>query len=128
VDAAQSLAVLLSLWGHEVHAAHDGAAALEAAQAWQPEVVLLDLGLPGMDGYEVARRLRAAPGSARPLLVALTGHAQEEDRRRSQDAGIDRHLVKPVEPETLEVLLAQSEWLRGDTLVEAAQVSGEAAA
>src|SRR5262249_18028864 len=105
VDAAQSLAVLLNLWGHEVYTAHDGAAALEAAQPWQPEVVLLDRGLPGMDGYEVARRLRAAQGSAGPLLVALTGYAQDEDRRRSQDAGFDRHLVKPVDPEILEALL-----------------------
>jgi signal transduction histidine kinase/CheY-like chemotaxis protein len=128
VDAAQSLAVLLNLWGHEVCTAHDGTVALEAAQAWRPEVVLLDIGLPGMDGYEVARRLRALQCPARPLLIALTGHAREEDRRRSQDAGFDRHLVKPVDPEILEVLLAQSEWLGRETVGEAARILGEAAA
>jgi signal transduction histidine kinase/CheY-like chemotaxis protein len=128
VDAAQSLAVLLNLWGHEVCTAHDGAAALEAAQAWQPEVVLLDIGLPGMDGYEVARRLRAAQGPARPLLVALTGYAQEEDRRRSREAGFDRHLVKPADPETLEVLLAQSEWRGAEAAVAVTPTASEPAA
>jgi signal transduction histidine kinase/ActR/RegA family two-component response regulator len=128
VDAAQSLAMLLNLWGHEVYATHDGAAALEAAQAWQPAVVLLDIGLPGMDGYEVARRLRAARGPARPLLVALTGYGQEEDRRRSQEAGFDRHLVKPADPETLEMLLAQSEWFAEEVAVTAGPAASEAAA
>jgi CheY-like chemotaxis protein len=81
LDAAQSLAALLNFWGHEVCAAHDGVA-LEVAQARRPNVVLCDISLPGMDGYEVAHRLRAAPGSARPLVVALTGYALEVDRRR----------------------------------------------
>jgi signal transduction histidine kinase/ActR/RegA family two-component response regulator len=128
VDAAQSLAVLLNLWGHEVCTAHDGTTALQAAQTWRPEVVLLDIGLPGMDGHEVARRLRDLLGPDRPLLIALTGHAREDDRRRSQDAGFDRHLVKPVDPEILEVLLAQSEWLGRETIGEAARISSEAAA
>jgi two-component system CheB/CheR fusion protein len=126
VDAAWSLAMLLNLWGHEVYAAHDGAAALEIVQAWQPAVVLLGIRLPGMDGYEVGRRLRAVQGSTRPLLVALTGYAQEADRRRSRDAGFDGHLVKPCDPEILEALLAQSEW--HETFVEAIRISSEAAA
>jgi signal transduction histidine kinase/ActR/RegA family two-component response regulator len=109
VDAAESLAVLLNLWGHEVHVAHDGTAALEVAAACRPEVVLLDLGLPGMDGYEVARRLRARPGPC-PLLVALTGYARAGDRRRTREAGFHEHLAKPVDLEALEVLLAGSEW------------------
>jgi CheY-like chemotaxis protein len=113
-DAAESLAMLLRLWGHVVYMAHDGLAALAMARTYLPEVVLLDLGLPGMDGYEVARQLRAAgrvgsPGG--PALWALTGYGQEEDRRRCKEAGFDRHLLKPVDLDALEVLLAQSEWL-----------------
>ena len=97
---------LLKLWGHEVRVAHDGPAALEAAAAAPPEVVLLDIGLPGMDGYEVAERLRARPESGGPVLVALTGYGQEEDRRRSREAGFDHHLVKPVDLDDLRSLLA----------------------
>jgi len=113
-DAAESLAMLLRLWGHVVYVAHDGLAAFAMARTYLPEVVLLDLGLPGMDGYEVARQLRAAgrvgsPGG--PALWALTGYGQEEDRRRCKEAGFDRHLLKPVDLDALEVLLAQSEWL-----------------
>src|SRR6202035_1696475 len=96
VDAAESLAMLLRLWGHEVAVAHDGPGALRAAETQPPEVALLDIGLPGMDGYELARRLRPQPGLERTVLVALTGWGQEEDRRRSQEAGFDHHLVKPV--------------------------------
>jgi CheY-like chemotaxis protein len=99
-DLARSLARLLKAWGHEVHSAHDGPAALEAAQTHRPEVVLLDVGLPGMDGYEVARRLRGQwDGGLR--IVALTGYGQEEDRLRSRAAGFDDHLVKPVDPDDL---------------------------
>jgi len=85
------------------------AAALEAARSYLPEAVLLDIGMPGMDGYEVARRLRQEPGLEEILLVALTGYGQEEDRRRSRQATIDYHLVKPVDPESLKVLLAGRE-------------------
>jgi two-component system CheB/CheR fusion protein len=106
-DAADSLAVFLSADGHEARTAYDGPEALEAARAYRPEAVLLDIGMPGMDGYEVARRLRQEPGLERALLVALTGYGQESDRRRSREAGIDYHLVKPVEPEELRALLAR---------------------
>ena len=108
VDAAESLAMLLRLWGHEVAVAHDGPGALRAAEAQRPEVALLDIGLPGMDGYELARRLRPLPGLGRAVLVALTGWGQEDDRRRSQEAGFDHHLVKPVELSALQELLAQA--------------------
>ena len=109
-DAAESLALLLKLWGYTVYVARDGPEALEMARVYRPGVVLLDLGLPEMDGYEVARHLRGV-GPGGPVLWALTGYGQEEDLRRCHDAGFDRHLLKPVDPEALEVLLAQSEWL-----------------
>jgi CheY-like chemotaxis protein len=96
----------LKTWGHEVHVAHDGPAALEAAQSHAPEVVLLDIGLPGMDGHEVARRLRAASPNGLEI-VALTGYGQEEDRSRSREAGFDDHLVKPVDPEDLRRILGR---------------------
>jgi PAS domain S-box-containing protein len=108
VDAAESLAVLLRMAGHEVYTAHGGLAALEAAQVHRPEVVLLDLGMPGMDGLEVARRLRQDLGLKDTLLLALTGYGHEEDRRHSQEAGFDAHLVKPVDLDTLHTLLAQA--------------------
>jgi signal transduction histidine kinase len=104
-DGAESLAMLLRLWGHEVRVAYDGPSALRLAEAERPEVVLLDIGLPGMDGYQVARRLRERSGGARQLLVALTGYGQGEDRRRSQQAGFDHHLVKPLDPDELQRLL-----------------------
>jgi CheY-like chemotaxis protein len=108
VDAAESLAMLLRLWGHEVAVAHDGPAGLRAAETQLPQVALLDISLPGMDGYELARRLRAQPGLGQTVLVALTGWAQEGDRRRSQEAGFDHHLVKPVELSALQELPAQA--------------------
>jgi PAS domain S-box-containing protein len=104
VDAAQSLATLLKLWGHEVAVAHDGAGALEAARTQPPDVILLDIGLPGMSGLEVARQIRQEP--RRPLLVALTGYGQEQDRRRSVEAGFEAHLVKPVDLRELRRLIA----------------------
>jgi two-component system CheB/CheR fusion protein len=109
VDAADSLAQFLGMAGHQVWTAYGGAAALEAARAYRPEAVLLDIGMPGMDGYEVARRLRQEAGLGGALVVALTGYGQEEDRRRSWEATIDHHLVKPVDPEALEALLAGPE-------------------
>jgi signal transduction histidine kinase len=107
LDAAESLAMLLKVEGHEVRTASDGPAALDVAATFRPEVVFLDLGLPRMDGYEVARRLRAQPNAAGVLLVALTGYGQEEDRRRSEEAGFDAHLIKPADPEAVQQLLAQ---------------------
>src|SRR5262249_23133689 len=111
VDAAESLSMLLGLQGHEVRVAHDGQTALRAAEEFQPEVVLLDIGLPRMDGNEVARRLRERPESAGMLLVALTGYGQDEDRRRSQEAGFNAHLLKPVDLAALQGLLEGSESL-----------------
>jgi PAS domain S-box-containing protein len=104
-DSADSLAIFLRHLGLEVSVAHDGFAALERAQEWLPSVVLLDLGMPRMDGYEVARRLRRDPAHASTLLIALTGWGQPEDRRRSAEAGFDHHLVKPVEFGVLRTLL-----------------------
>jgi PAS domain S-box-containing protein len=106
MDAAESLTTLLRLWNHEVRMVHDGLSAIEAARAQQPEVVLLDIGLPGLDGFEVARRLQAEPGLENTLLVAMTGYGQPEDRRRSREAGIHHHFVKPVEPLVLRNLLS----------------------
>jgi signal transduction histidine kinase/DNA-binding response OmpR family regulator len=106
VDAAASLAMLLRLYGHEVRTAADGLTALEEARSFRPEVVLLDIGLPGMDGYEVARRLRKESQGDHMLLAALTGYGQDKDRYRSREAGFDHHLVKPVDPEALHRLLA----------------------
>jgi CheY-like chemotaxis protein len=105
-DAAESVALMLRLDGHDVRVAHDGPAALEAARSFRPEVVLLDIGLPRMSGHEVAARLLQQRHNGRPLLVALTGYGQDEDRRRSREAGFDHHLVKPVDPQTLRELLA----------------------
>jgi CheY-like chemotaxis protein len=105
-DSAETLGLMVELWGHQVRTAHDGPAALEMALADSPEIVLLDIGLPGMNGYEVARRMRGLDGLAGVKLVALTGYGGEADRQRSREAGFDRHLVKPVDPGTLEELLS----------------------
>ena len=104
-DAAVSLATLLELEGHAPITVHDGGAALEAAARHQPDVVLLDIGLPHMSGHEVCRRMRELPTGKELVVVALTGWGQEEDRRKSQDAGFDAHLVKPVHYATLASLL-----------------------
>jgi CheY-like chemotaxis protein len=105
VDAADSLALLLGVAGHEVRVVYDGEAALAAA-AHRPEVVLMDIGLPRLDGYEVARRLRQQPALRGVVLVTLTRWGQEEDRRRSREAGFDVHLTKPVDLQELQGLLA----------------------
>jgi len=105
-DAAGSLALLLRLHGHEVRVAHDGISALDTARAHQPALIFLDIGMPDMDGYEVARRLRGIPGLERTVVAALTGWGQQKDRRRSAAAGFDHHLVKPLETHVLEGLLA----------------------
>jgi len=104
-DARQALAMLLELEGHEVREAQDGLQGIELAEAGNFDVALVDIGLPGVDGHEVARRLRQSPAGARLFLVALTGYGGEEDRQRSRAAGFDEHLTKPVEPEQLERLL-----------------------
>jgi signal transduction histidine kinase len=104
-DAAESLALLLERQGHEVRTAHDGPTALELAAEFLPEVVLLDIGLPGLSGYDVARRIREAPWSEGMALIALTGWGQESDRQRTREAGIAHHLVKPVDPVQLQKLI-----------------------
>ena len=101
VDAAQSATVLLRLMGHQVEVVHNGPAALEAVREFRPEIVLLDIGLPGMSGYDVARALRALPENNGMILAAVTGYGQEEDRRRTREAGFDYHLTKPLPPSTL---------------------------
>ncbi|HET9566785.1 MAG TPA: PAS domain S-box protein, partial [Vicinamibacterales bacterium] len=105
-DGAESLAMLLQLGGHETHIAHDGVEAIEAAEKLRPDVVLLDIGLPRLNGYEVCHRLRKEPWAKDLVLVALTGWGQEEDRHRSREAGFDAHLVKPVDHDALLRLLA----------------------
>jgi CheY-like chemotaxis protein/two-component sensor histidine kinase len=105
-DAAASLAVLLRMLGNDVETANDGPAALEAIQSFRPSVVLLDLGMPGMSGFEVAQHAEALPAGRESILVALTGWGQEDDRRRTRDAGFQHHLVKPVDLSTLQALLA----------------------
>jgi CheY-like chemotaxis protein len=104
-DAAESLAIILRLEGHEVELAHDGAAALRAFAQNRPDVALLDIGMPSTSGYEVARQIRANPDGARVLLIAITGWAQDSDKAQSRAAGFDHHLTKPVEPEMLIELL-----------------------
>ncbi|HEV3168289.1 MAG TPA: CHASE3 domain-containing protein, partial [Isosphaeraceae bacterium] len=106
-DLARGLAKLLRLLGHETESAHDGPSGIEAVRAYRPEVILLDIGLPGMDGYEVARRLRMEEGLRDTLIIAISGYGQEEDRRRSREAGMDHHLVKPVDVKTLMDLITQ---------------------
>jgi PAS domain S-box-containing protein len=105
LDAATSLATLLQITGHETFTAHDGPTAFEAIKKHRPDVVLLDIGLPGMNGYEVCRRVRELPWGQDVTLIALTGWGQEEDRRKSHEAGFDGHLVKPVEYAGLVALL-----------------------
>ncbi len=105
-DGAESLAMLLQLEGHETHMAHDGVEAIEAAERFRPDTVLLDIGLPRLNGYEVCRRLREEPWGKQLMLVALTGWGQEEDRHRSREAGFDAHMVKPVDHDALMKLLA----------------------
>ena len=105
-DTAESMAVLLRLWGHDVRIAHDGPTALAVAALYRPDVVLLDVGLPCMDGYQVARRLRNDLRLRDAFVVSLTGYGQDSDLWRSREAGCDRHLLKPVDPEVLERLLA----------------------
>jgi PAS domain S-box-containing protein len=105
-DAAESLAIILRLEGHEVELAHDGAAALQVFSVLQPDVALLDIGMPTTNGYEVARQIRAFPGGDRVMLVAITGWAQDSDKARSRAAGFDHHLTKPIEPGALIELLS----------------------
>jgi PAS domain S-box-containing protein len=107
-DGATSLAMLLQVWGYTVRIAHDGPQAIEAAWEFRPELVFLDISLPGMDGYEVCRRLGAEPGLSGTIFVALTGWGDDEGKKRAQDAGFAFHLVKPVDPDQIEDVLKKA--------------------
>ena len=108
-DTVESLALLLKLHGHEVQIACDGSEAIATALRWCPEFVLLDLGLPDIDGYLVAARIRQEASCQGTVLIALTGYGRPEDRQRSRDAGIAYHLLKPVDPGELLALLSRTE-------------------
>jgi two-component system CheB/CheR fusion protein len=105
-DAAKALARLLKLDGHDVVTCFDGISALATASTFVPEYIFLDIGLPGMDGYEVARNLRSQPATERMVLTALTGYGRADDRRRAQEAGFNHHLVKPVDFSTLLAIIS----------------------
>ena len=104
-DSADSLRLLLEFSGHEVAVAYAGHDGVQAAEQCQPDVVLCDIGLPGLDGYGVARKIRANPTTAKARLIAVTAYGQDEDRRRSHEAGFEQHLVKPVDPDALQRVL-----------------------
>ncbi len=106
-DAAESIARFLELEGHEVKTVGDGPQAIACVPVYAPQVVVLDIGLPGLSGYEVAKRLRQMPVTQDVLLIALTGYGQKEDQQRAIDAGFDRHFVKPTDPQKLVELIAQ---------------------
>ncbi len=105
IDTAGIFALLLRMWGHEVSTSHDGPSALKLAREFRPDAVLLDIGLPHMDGFEVAAQLRSHPEFAGVLIVGSSGYSRESDRRRAQEVGIDLYLVKPFDPWQLESIL-----------------------
>lgn len=105
-DSALSLAMMLSIMGHDTRTAHDGESAVATAETFLPDVVLLDIGLPKLNGYEVAQRIRGSAWGAAMYLIAITGWGQDEDRQRSTEVGLNQHMVKPVEAAALEKLLA----------------------
>jgi CheY-like chemotaxis protein len=109
-DAAESIALFLQLEGHEVKSVHDPMAALSCVPVFMPQVVLLDIGLPMLDGYEVARRMRQMPATRDALIVAVSGYGQAEDKQRAMEAGFDDHFIKPTDPHRLVDLIAQ--WQR----------------
>jgi CheY-like chemotaxis protein len=106
VDTARGMARLMKLLGHEVATAHTGSEALKVARGYRPEFILLDIGLPGMDGYQVASRLRLEECCKDAVIVAVSGYGQEEDRRRSKEAGFDHHLIRPLDHDALLSLLS----------------------
>jgi CheY-like chemotaxis protein len=115
IGSAQMMSIMLTkFWKHDVRIAHDGQQALEIAQEHRPDVVFLDIGLPIISGYEVARLLRENPEFHQTLLVALTGYDEDEDRRRAQEAGFDEHLVKPASAGSLQQLFIHPKLERGD--------------
>jgi CheY-like chemotaxis protein len=106
-DSAEAVALFLKLSGHDTHIAHDGLEAVEQTARLNPDIILLDIGLPKINGFEAARRIREQSNGKRPVLVALTGWGQDADRQRSRDAGFDAHMVKPVDPAALASLLVE---------------------
>ena len=104
-DSAESFAMLLSFSGHEVRIVHDGPSALDAVRDFRPDVAFLDIGMPGLTGYEVAQAVRAEPWGREVKLIAVTGWGQPDDRMRARTAGFDRHLIKPIDPAEVDLLL-----------------------
>lgn len=104
-DSAAAMAMMLKLLGNEVRTANDGLEAIEIAEGFRPELILLDIGMPGRNGYDVCRHIRLQSWGSQVIIAALTGWGQDEDKRRSQEAGFNHHLVKPVDPGDLEKLL-----------------------
>jgi DNA-binding response OmpR family regulator len=123
-DSAEMLGELLELAGAQVQLAHDGESALSVGAQFEPQVILLDIGLPGISGYDVARQVRSSSWGGRTHIVALTGWGNADDRVRSKAAGIDRHLVKPVQPGALMALLAELRGARGEGPHTAAAAPG----
>jgi len=120
--------VMLQLWGHDVVVAHDGRAGVETARTFQPDVVLCDIGLPVMDGYQVARAIRADPALAPTFLVAVTGYTLAEDQRRAATAGFDRHVGKPVAIDVIEDVLANVPKRRATRSTSMSPMSGTSSA
>jgi CheY-like chemotaxis protein len=106
-DLTDTLGMMLRFSGNSIRTAHDGEAAVAAAEEFNPDIIILDLGLPKLNGYEACRRIRRQPGGKQRIIVAVTGWGREEDRRRTKDAGFDQHWVKPVNPAALTKLLAE---------------------
>lgn len=106
-DSTESLRMLCNLWGYEVRTANDGPSALKAAEDFRPHVVLLDIGLPRLSGYDVARRLREFPGAEKMFVIAITGFGRQQDRDLALESGFDLHLTKPVDPKLLEDFLSK---------------------
>ncbi len=124
VDAAESTAAFLRLEGHEVKAVHDGLQALASLKVFDPHVVVLDIGLPGLDGYAVARQLRERGDTSHVLLIALTGYGQKEDRQRAADAGFDYHFVKPADPREIQVAIERGRNIAGEPALEPYRLGG----
>jgi CheY-like chemotaxis protein len=117
IDTARGLEIILKLYGHDVCAVNDGKAAIEAARQFRPDFVILDIGMPGLDGYEVAATLKSDLDLNRAVIIGVSGYGREEDRSRSRDAGFDHHMVKPVDHKALIGLLAKP---AGSYLVDSA--------
>jgi len=124
IDAAESTAAFLRLEGHEVKAVHDGLQALASLKVFDPHVVVLDIGLPGLDGYAVARQLRERGDTSHVLLIALTGYGQKEDRQRAAEAGFDYHFVKPADPREIQAAIERGRNTGGEPMLEAHRIGG----